>query len=211
MAVPLAWPRRQPGTCRECNRRWCCLASRWCCCRRLHSRQNPGQASPARRGEQPTSAETRALHLTPAPLPHAKSCIGNTLRPRTTPAAPRRGEIPASEPPHPNPTGKFVIERPVRAARTLRFQPVDSVRSMADCEITLCAPKRDRTYLINERDSRRVPGTDAGSGNHHDHWVVDQVGGTKPAKCLRCNFPAVSGMGCTKIQRMPPAARSPIE
>jgi hypothetical protein len=33
------------------------------CCRRLHSRQKPGRASPARRGEQPTSAEVRALRF----------------------------------------------------------------------------------------------------------------------------------------------------
>ena len=42
MAVPLAWPRRQPDFCRERNRRRRSLASRWCGLRRLHSRQVPG-------------------------------------------------------------------------------------------------------------------------------------------------------------------------
>ena len=72
LAVPLAWPRRQPDFCRERNRRWSCLASRWCCCRRLHSRQKPGRASPARRGEQPTSAGTCALRSTTPRLMHQR-------------------------------------------------------------------------------------------------------------------------------------------
>ena len=70
MAVPLAWPRRQPDFCRERNRRRSCLASPGSGLRRLHSRQKPGRASPARRGEQPTSAGTRALRSTPPRLVH---------------------------------------------------------------------------------------------------------------------------------------------
>ena len=121
LAVPLAWPRRQPDFCRERNRRWSCPASRWCCCRRLHSRQKPGRASPARRGEQPTSAQTRALHSTPAPdpPPNAKSCIGNTLRPRTTSAVPRRGKSPQTNHPTPTPRGNLTPSARTDPRRTI--------------------------------------------------------------------------------------------
>ena len=107
LAVPLAWHRRQPGTCRERNRRRRSLASPGSGCRRLHSRQNPGRATPARRGEQPTSAETCALHIGPGPTQNRASETPSDPGP---PRPHRDGEIsPQTNHPTRTPRGNFTL------------------------------------------------------------------------------------------------------
>ena len=113
-----------------------------CGCRRLHSRQNPGRASPARRGEQPTSAETCALHFGPGPMqnrasetpsdpgpprPHRDGEISpqtnhptRTPRGSLTPSAridPRRKVSPAPQFPARTSGELFHLEHPARSSR----------------------------------------------------------------------------------------------
>ena len=60
----LTWPQRQPGTCREHKRRGLLAAKAVFYIRRLFSRQNPGRATPARRGEHHNLGGVVALRST---------------------------------------------------------------------------------------------------------------------------------------------------
>ena len=103
----------------------------WCCLRRLRSRQKPGRASPARRGEQPTSAGTCALRSTPPRLMHQRVMLRTQQRQilhHSRPAIPVRVFV-------------MRMQRPRRRSRTPRIR-------------TMPIPKRERHPLSPTRQPR---------------------------------------------------------